>query len=173
MLADLAYHCIPIEVSYLYVLDIKCWLVPSGGRSSWLILFKRNEKIPSRDFSGSPVVRTLLSTAGSMCSIPGGGTKSPHCSVTKSCPVICNPMECSTAGLPVPQHLPEFAQVHAHWIGDAVQSFHPVSPSSSAFSLSQHQGLFQWVGSSHQVDKVLELQPQHQFFQSIFRVDVL
>ena len=66
-------------------------------------------------------------------------------------------MDCSTPGLPVPHHLLEFAQVHVHCIGDAIQLSHPLVPSSpSAFNLSQHQGLFQW--SLQQVTKVLELQ---------------
>ena len=77
---------------------------------------------------------------------------------------LCHPMDCSTPGLSVPHHLTEFAQVHVHWIGDAIQPSHPLSP-SSAFNLSQHQGLFQWVSSLHQVAKRLELQLQHQSFQ--------
>ena len=82
--------------------------------------------------------------------------------------------DCSTPGFPVLHHLPEFAQTHVHWISDAIQPTHPLSPPSpSAFSLSQHQDLFQWVVSLHQVAKVLELQLQHQFFQWIFRVDFL
>ena len=60
-------------------------------------------------------------------------------------------MDCSTPGLPVPHSLPEFAQVHVHWIGDAIQPSHPLLLSSPAFNLSQHQGLFQWIGSLHQV----------------------
>ena len=76
------------------------------------------------------------------------------------------------ARLPCPSPLPEFAQTHVHWVGDAVQpSHHLSSPSPLALSLSQHQGLFQWVGSSYQVAKVLEL--QHQSFQWIFKVDFL
>ena len=79
-------------------------------------------------------------------------------------------MDCSTSGFPIPHHLPEFAQVHVHWIGDAIQSSHTLLPySPSAFNLSQCQGLFQWIDFSHQVDKVLEL--QHQTFQRVFRVD--
>ena len=62
---------------------------------------------------------------------------------------------------------------HVHWIGDAIQPSHPLSPPSPALSLSQHQGLFQWISSSHQVAKVLELQLQHQSFQWILRVDFL
>ena len=58
----------------------------------------------------------------------------------------CNPMDCSTPGFPVLHHLLEFTQTHVHWVGDAIQPSHPLSsPSPPAFSLSQHQGLFQWV----------------------------
>ena len=65
-------------------------------------------------------------------------------SFTQPRPVLCNPMDCSTPGLPVPHHLPEFVQVHVHCISDAVQPPHPLThSSSSAFNLSQHQGLFQ------------------------------
>ena len=75
-------------------------------------------------------------------------------------------MNRSTPGLPVHHQLPEFTQTHVHWLGDAIQPSHPLSsPSPSAFNLSQHQGLFQWVSSSHQVAKGLELQLQHQSFQ--------
>ena len=66
------------------------------------------------------------------------------CSVTQLCPALCDPMDCSTPGLPVPHHLPGFAQGHVHCIGDAIQPSHPLIPSSpSALSLSQHQVLFQ------------------------------
>ena len=96
------------------------------------------------------------------------------CSVAELCPTLCDPMDCSMPSFPVPHHLLEFAQVHVHWIGDAIQLFHPLSPSSpSAFNSYQHQGLFQWVGSLHQVAKVLEHQLHHQSFQRIFRVDFL
>ena len=93
-------------------------------------------------------------------------------SVALSCPTLCNSMDCSIAGLPVHHQLPEFTQTHVHWVSDAIQLSHPLlSPSSPAFNLSQHQGLSQWVGSSHQMAKVLELQFQQQSFQWIFRVD--
>ena len=79
-------------------------------------------------------------------------------------------MECSTPGLPVCHQLPGFTQTHVHWVGDAIKPFHSLSsPSLSAFNLSQHQGLFKWVSSSHQVAKVLKL--QHQSFQWTFRTD--
>ena len=87
---------------------------------------------------------------------------------------LCDPMDCSTPGFPVPYYLPEFAQIHVHWVSDAIQRSHPLSsPFTPALSLSQHQSLFQWVGSSHQVVKVLEFQLWHQSFQGIFRVDFL
>ena len=74
----------------------------------------------------------------------------------------------------VVHYLPEFTQIHVHWVGDVIQPSRPLlSPSPPASNLSQHQGLFQWVNSSHQVAKVLELQLQHQSFQWIFRVDFL
>ena len=80
-------------------------------------------------------------------------------SFAHSCPTLCNPMDCSTLGLPVHHQLLEFTQTHPHWVGDAMQPSHPVlSPSPPTFNLSQHQGLFQWVCSSHQVAKALEFQ---------------
>ena len=85
-------------------------------------------------------------------------------SVTQSYLSLCFPVDCSTPGFPVFHNLPELAQTHVHWVGDAIQPSHPLSsPSPLSFNLSQHQGLFWWVGSLHQVTKVLEL--QHRFFQ--------
>ena len=78
-------------------------------------------------------------------------------------------MDCSTPALHVHHQLPGLAQIHVHWVGDAIQPSHPLSsPSPPAFNLSQHQGLSQWVSSLHQVAKVLEFQLQHQTFQWIF-----
>jgi len=75
---------------------------------------------------------------------------------TQSCLILCDPMDCSTLGLPVHHQLPEFTQTHVHWVGDTIQPSHPLSsPSLPAFNLPQHQGLFQWVGSSHQVARLL------------------
>ena len=88
------------------------------------------------------------------------------CSVTQSCPTLCNPMDYNMPSFPVLHYFPELAQTHVHWVSDVIQLSHPLSPSfPSAFNLSQHQGLFQWVGSSYQVAKVLELKLQHQSFQ--------
>ena len=80
-------------------------------------------------------------------------------SVAQSCPALCDPTDCSTPGFPVHHQIPEFTQTHVHGVSDAIQPSHPLSsPSPPAFNLSQHQGFFQWVSSSHQVAKVLEFQ---------------
>ena len=98
-------------------------------------------------------------------------------SVTQLCPTLCDPMDCQPSvmpGFPVLCHLPELTQTHDHRDSDAIQPPHPLSsPSPPTFSLSQHQGLFQWVSSSHQVAKVLEFQLQHLSFQLISRTDFL
>ena len=87
-------------------------------------------------------------------------------SVAQSYSTLCNPMNRSTPGLPVHHQLREFTQTHVHWVSDAIQLSHPLlSPSLPTLNLSQHQGLFQWVSSSHQVAKVLEFQLHHQSFQ--------
>ena len=96
------------------------------------------------------------------------------CSVAKSWPILCDPIDCSTPGFLVLHYLLEFAQTHVHWINDVIPPFHPLLPPSlPVFNLSQHQGLFGWVGSLHQVAKVLELQLQRQSFQWIFTFDFL
>ena len=95
-------------------------------------------------------------------------------SSVQSRPTLCDPMNHSVPGLPVHHQLPESTQTHVHWVGDAIQPSHPLSsPSPLAFSLSQHQGLFKWVSSSHQVAKILESQFQHQSFQWTPRTDLL
>ena len=95
-------------------------------------------------------------------------------SVTRSCPTLCDPMDHSTPGLPVHHQLPELTQTHVHWVGDAIQPSHPLlSPSPPTFNLSQHQDLFQWVSSLHQVGKGLEFQLQHQSFQWTPRANLL
>ena len=76
-------------------------------------------------------------------------------SVAQSCPTLCNPMNHSMPGLPVHHHLPEFTQTHVHRVSDAIQPSYPLSsPSPPAPNPSQHQSLFQWVNSSHEVAKV-------------------
>ena len=87
-------------------------------------------------------------------------------SVTQPCPALCDPMDCSIAGFSVHHQFLELAQTHVCQVGDAFQPSHPLlSPSPSAFNLSQHQGLFKSVSSLHQVSKVLVLRLQHQSFQ--------
>ena len=100
-----------------------------------------------------------------------------YCSVQFSCSVMSNslwPHGLQHAWLPCPSPTLRATQTHVHHVGDVIQSSHPLSSLSlPTFHLSQHQGLFQWVSSSHQVTKVLELQLQHQSFQWIFRSDFL
>ena len=113
--------------------------------------------------------------SGSLCSLLNNimiNIKNFFCSVTKLCPTLCNPMNCRMASFPVLHYLPELAQTL--WVSDVIQPSHPLLPSSpSALNFSQHEGLFQWVSSLHQVAKVWELQLQHLSFQWMFRVAFL
>ena len=95
-------------------------------------------------------------------------------SVTQSCLTLCDPLGRSVPGLPVHHQLSESTQTHVHWASDAIQSSHFLSsPSPPAFNLSQHQDLFKWVSSSHQVAKILEFRVQHQSFQWTPRTELL
>ena len=95
-------------------------------------------------------------------------------SVAQSCPTFCDLMGGSTPGLPVRHQLSEFTQTRVHWVGDAIQTSHALSSTyAPAFNPSQHQGLFKWVSSLHQVVKVLEFQLPHQSFQWTSRTDLL
>ena len=107
-----------------------------------------------------------------ICTLPPLWHPPPDiCSVAKSCLTLCDPMDCSTLDVSVLHQLPHSAQTHVHWVDDAIQPSHSLlPPSSSAHNLSQHLGLFQWVGSSLKLAKVSDLQLQHQSFQWIFRV---
>ena len=121
-----------------------------------------------------PFNHLMLSRPLASCPQYSQASGSQLSSVTQSCLTLCDPMNCSTPDLPVHHQLPESTQTHVHWVSDAIQTFHSLSSlSPPAFNLSQHQGLFQWVSSSHQVAKVLELQLQHQSFQWIPRTDLL
>ena len=137
---------------------------------------------PSCGFSSSGQLTWMLfqlcdflhqtSLTGNFWGSPCCNIISCYCSVARLCLTLCDPMDCSMPGFLVYHQLPELAQIRVHWVGDAIQPSHPLSPPSPpAFSLSRDQGLFQWVGSFHQVTKVLEF--QHQFLQWIFRVDFL
>ena len=104
---------------------------------------------------------------------PEGITESYFCSVTKSCPSLCNSMDHSMPGFPVLHHLMEFSQTHDHRIGDTIQPPHPLlSPSPPSFNLFQHQSLFQWAGSSYQVAKVssfrFSISPSNEYSGLIF-----
>ena len=99
-------------------------------------------------------------------------------SVAQSCLTLCDPMDCSTPGLPIPHQLPELTQTHVHQVSDAIQPSHPLSSPSSTFSLSQHQGLFHWVSSSHQLAKAVSfsfsISPSNEYSGLIFsRMDWL
>ena len=130
-------------------------------------------KLPFRP-PGKPI--KILYVWTFVCTLSSGvsGSSVPFSSVAQLCPTFCDPTDCSTPGFPVHHQLPELAQTHVHHIGDAIQPSHPLLfPSPPTFNLPQHQDLFQWVSSSHQVAKVLEFQLQHQSFQWIFRTDFL
>ena len=139
------------------------WLEVKIIRNQRLVVVNKNTNLNKEGFKTWSCVHHILSSVKE---------KLHFSSVTQSCPTLCDPMDCSTPGLPVHHQLLEFAQTHIHWIGDVIQSSHPLlSPSSPAFNLSQHQGLFKWVSFSHQMAKVLEFQLQHQSFQWTPRTD--
>ena len=95
-------------------------------------------------------------------------------SVIQSCTTLCDPMDRNMPGVPALHQLAEFIQTHAHWISDAIKQSHPLSsPSPPTLNLCQHQGLFIWVSSLHQVAKVLEFRLLHQSFQWTPRTDFL
>ena len=97
------------------------------------------------------------------------GSHRTDSSVAQSCLTLCDPVDWSTPGVPVHHQLPELTQTHVHKVGDAIQPYHPLSsPSPAVFNLPQHQGLFKWVSSLHEVAKVLEFQLQYKSFQWIF-----
>ena len=133
-------------------------------------------EICSRPFSTS--IRLNSKNWGIWLSSSSSMTKrTSHCSVQFSHSVVSNslwPHGLEHASLPSPSRTSELAQTHVHRVHDAIQPSHLLSsPSPPAFNLFQHQGIFQWVSSSHQVAKVLEFQLQHWFFQWVFRTDFL
>ena len=158
--------------------DWTCGHDGAGGGVRWLVRLTLIPYCVRQKASGN-----LLCSAGS--SAQGTGMESQEggdicessvqlSSVPQACPTLCDPMGCSTPGLPVHHQLPELTQTHIYWISDAMQPSHPQSPPSPfTYNLSQQQGLFQWVSSSHQVTKVLEFQLQHQSFQWTPRTDLL
>ena len=98
--------------------------------------------------SSHPRQMEMLGQLGKCMCSQRGKKESCFCSVAKSCPALCNLVDCRMPGSSVLHHLPEFAQIHVHWVSDVIWPSHPLPPLSPfAFNLSQHQGLFQWVGS--------------------------
>ena len=141
----------------------QCWATPGIITSISQCIKREKEKEGRKKLEGN--ITTLQHCVSSSVQF---------CSFSRSCQALCNPMDCSTPGFSVHHQIPELAQIHVHRIGDAIQPSHPLSsPSPPAFNLSHHQGLFQWVSSSHQVAKVLEFQLLYQSFQWIFRTDFL
>jgi len=156
--------------------SVLAWRIPGTGGAWWAAVYgvaqsqtqlKRLSSSSSRPQSDL----FILIFFGHTLSMWDLSSLAQFSSVPQLCPALCGPMDGSTPGLPVHHQLPEFTQTHVHWVCDAMQPLHLLSP--PAFNLYQHQGLFQWVSSSHQVAKVLEFQLQHQSFQWIFRTDFL
>ena len=126
----------------------------------WIQSFKPTFSLPSftfikRLFSSSSL--SAIRVVSSAYLVPFSSVQ--FNSVAQSCPTLCDPMNCSTPGLLVHHQLPEFTQTHIHRVSDAIQPSHPLSsPFPPAPNPSQHQSLFQWVNSSHEVAKVLDFQ---------------
>ena len=178
----LNYACKIIKGNISYSFTHPVWFVPSDLRLAlfwlgcllwWLLLLKKNAwYCPA---SVLCILACILlkefmprMTCTSYVHLTVGSVQ--FSSVAQSCPTLCDSMDCSMPGFLVHHQLLELAQTHIHWVGEAIQPSHPLSSSSPpALSLSQHQGLFQWVSSLHQVVNVLQL--QHQSFQWIFRTD--
>ena len=95
------------------------------------------------------------------------------CPVVKSWPTLCNPVNCSTLGVPVLHYFPEFAQTHVHWVSDVIQPSYSVTPFSLALNLSQYQGLFQWVSSFIGWPKYWSFSFSISTYQLIFRTESL
>ena len=143
------------------ILWIWRWLLEDNG---WNCICKESERLDH-----------FLETLNLMKSVCIFQFSSVHfISVTQSSLTLCDPMNRSMPGLPVHYQLPESTKTHVYRVGDAIQPSHPLSsPSPPALNPSQHQGLFKWVSSSHQVAKVLEFQLQHQSLQWTPRTDLL
>ena len=180
-----------------FIVNIFCWryfIIPS-----WIVLSNNSLTMESflilLSFSGNPGERSVfifsynspLALASFSLLFPCLRHKLPasvslqwhhsvsqFSSVTHSCLTLCDPMNRSTPDLPVHPPAPRVHPNPCAWVGDAIQPSHPLlSPSPPAPNPSQHQALFKWVSSSHQVAKVLEFQLQHQSFQWISRVNFL
>ena len=116
----------------------------------------------------SSLVSDSLHNPGDYCITDLWNSRFPGClssfSAGQLSPTLCDPKDCSMPGLPVQHQFQGISQNHVHWISDTIQPSHSLSAPSSHFSLSQHQGLFQWVTSLHHVAKVFKCQLQHGSF---------
>ena len=136
---------------------INWWCHPAIS-SSVVPLFSCPQSLPPW---GSFPMSQLFALGGQSIGVSASASVLQDCSVAKSFLILCDPIDCSMPGFPVLHSLLELAQTHVHWVGNAIQPSHPLLPPSPlALNLSQHQGLFLWGSSSHQVAKVLELQLQ-------------
>ena len=127
------------------------WRHRAGSYSFFrrLIAFMRAPPSWPNGLPKSPPANTLILAVSSV----------QFSSVAQSCLTLCDPMDCSMPGLPLHHQFPESTETHVHWVSNAIQPSHPLpSPSSPALNFPQHQGLFKWVRSSHQVATVLEFQ---------------
>ena len=148
---------------------VKGYVVSEQGLKPFVRRYSHPIRAPGRQEQGAINIRPL-SPSHFLLDLP-------FSSVAQLCLTLCDPMDCSTPGLPVHHQLPEFTQTHVHCVGDTIQPSHPLStPSPPAFNLSQHQGLFQF-SSLNQMTKVLEFQLQHQSndYSGLisFRIDLL
>ena len=151
MMADLFRFFLPLVLALVVKSACQCQRSKRLGFNLWV------GKIPwSRKWHPTPV--WLSEKFHGQRSLVGYSPLD-HNSVGQSCPTLCDPMNCSTPGLPVHHQLPEITQTHVHRVSDAIQPSHPLlSPFPPVPNPSQHQSLFQWVKSSHEVAKVLEFQ---------------
>jgi len=167
----------PSDPAFCMHIWVKMPPTPYRGQSLWLVIYSMCEGVALPGWGckrlrlPAPVHLSTLSDdlfLGSMWITPL--LLFSHSAMSNS----SQPHDCSTPGFSVLHYLLELAQTHVHCVDDTIQPSHPLSPPFSlALKFSQHQGLFQWVGSSHQVAKALEYHLQHQSFQWIFRVDFL
>ena len=180
----------PFIIKYLKTLINRCFLFPSCY-TTWKWIFMAYVPLSRIDTSNSldqwnKVLRWMLWISSiTMLILSAWGhlryifilqnffALVQFSSVAQSCLTLCDPMNCSTPALPVHHQLPEFTQTHVHRVSDTIQPSHPLSSHSPPTpNHSQHQGLFQWVNSLHEVAKVLEFQLEHHSFQWTSRTDL-
>ena len=168
-----------VTQSYLILYDLMDYSLPGSsvhgifqGRILSELPFPSPRDLPDPEMEPTSLVSSAL--AGRFFTIVPPRISIQFRWVAQSGPTLCDPMDCSMPGLFVHHQILEFTQTDVHWVSEAIQPSYPLSSSSPpSFNLSQHQGLFKLVSSSHQMAKVLEFQLQCQSFQWIFRTDFL